>query len=55
MEAENFDAVLYQYSLSGGKGHFSLNVLIRNKRESTEINLYNIRKILQNMGNLKSA
>jgi hypothetical protein len=50
VEAENIDAVLY--SLKRGKEHFSLNVLIRNKRESTEINLYNSKKILQNTGNL---
>jgi hypothetical protein len=38
--------ILYQYSLRGGKGHFTLTVLIGNKRESNEINLYNPKKIL---------
>jgi hypothetical protein len=47
--------ILYQYSLGGGKGHFTLTVLIGNKRESTKITLYNPKKILQNMENRKLA
>ncbi len=40
----------------GGQGHFTL-VFIGNKRvsTSTEINLYNLKKILQNVENLKGT
>jgi hypothetical protein len=42
-------------TLGGGKGYFRLTVLIRNKRVATETNFYKLKKILQNMENLKSA
>ena len=38
--------IIYQYSLGGGKGHFTITVLIGNKREATKIKLYNPKKIL---------